>query len=268
MSDSDVFNPDDEVIEFKIRIACECYSAPDHVRDAVAGLPDFGKLEWGSPCKPDSFKLIDAELVLIVSDKASLLMAMGRSVLYKHAGRAHVLIYLQDEADVPAEAIPGLTLPRSQLATGLFNLTLALFEPVVWPGLVGLDWADVRNILAMGGQVVMEKASGSQPGRAIDAAVTRLRERASGRVIQGLQAAFFCSESKLATRHVGDLSWACRDNLRCGSADDDTYLIVAAPLLDWPNDDYYEVRLFARVECANVHWPSDLLLDFSEGLGT
>lgn len=42
----------DEVTEFKIRIACECYSDPDYVRDAVARLPDFGKLEWGSPCKP------------------------------------------------------------------------------------------------------------------------------------------------------------------------------------------------------------------------
>lgn len=267
MSDSDVFNHDDEVPEFKIRIACECYSDPDYVRDAVARLPDFGKLEWGSPCTPDPFKLIDAELVLIVSDKESLLMAIGRSALYKYAGRAHVLIYLQDEVDVPAEAIPGLVLPRSELRLGLFKLTLTLLEPVLWPGLVGVDWTDARNISAMGGQVVMVKTSSSRPRRAIEVAVTQLRERAAGRAIQGLQAAFFCSKGKLATRYIGDLSWACKDGLPLPDKDSDgydAYFIVAAPILDWPEDDWYEVRLFARVECAG-EWPSDLLLSFSDG---
>jgi hypothetical protein len=135
---------------------------------------------------------------------------------------------------------------------------------------VGIDWADAHNILTMDGQVVMVKTSRSQPKRAIEVAVTQLLERTAGRSIQGLQAAFFCSEGKLATRHIGDLSWACKDGLPLPDKDSDgydTYFIVAAPLLDWPDDDYYEVRLFARVECTGVSWPSDLLLDFSEGLG-
>jgi len=46
---------------------------------------------------PDPFKLIDADLVLIVSDRANLLTAIGRSVIYKNLKFAHILIYVQDE---------------------------------------------------------------------------------------------------------------------------------------------------------------------------
>ncbi|MFZ3262150.1 MAG: hypothetical protein WA135_14850 [Thiobacillus sp.] len=270
MSDSDVFNLDDEVTEPKILIACECYGHPDDVRDALSGLPDFGKLDWGAPCTPAPFKLIDAELVLILSDKASLLMAIGRSVLYQRAGRAHVLIYLQDETeDVPAEVIPALVLLRSQLAAGLLNLTQIILEPVITPGFVGIDWGDVRNILNMGGQVVMERASSTgQPEEAIKRAVSQLQARTAGCAIHGLQAAII-SNGKMPMKSISDLSWACRDNLRFPDKDSvgyDTYFIVAAPLLDWLDDDY-EVRLFAKIECTNVHWPSDLILDFSDGLG-
>jgi hypothetical protein len=176
MSDSDAFISDAEVNKFKIRIACECYSDTSVVQAALNGLPDLSvELIWGSPRKPDLLKLIDANLVLIVSDRANLLTAIGRSVIYKHMERAHVLIYLQDEADVPVEAIPGLVLPHSQLAAGLLTLTQILLEPVVTQGLVGIDWADVRTILAMGDQVVMAEASADQPAVAIKFAISQLK---------------------------------------------------------------------------------------------
>lgn len=249
MPDSDLFISDDEVTEFKITVACECYSSLDLVRDELTQLPDFnGELVWGSPCTPDPHKLMrDAEVVLIVSDRASLLMAIGRALLYKQSGQAHILIYLQDEIVVPDDAIPGLILPRSQLATGLFDLIQMLFAPVIPEGLVGIDWADVLTILAMGDQIVMEKASGSQPEGVIEAAVTQLRSRASGRVIHGLQASFLCSPYKLLTRYPRDLMLACKD-----TAGENTSILVAAPLLDWPDTDYYEVRLFAKVECTTL----------------
>jgi len=75
--------------------------------------------------------------------------------------------------------------------------------------------------------------------------MSHLQSCASGRSINGLQAAIICHERKLATRHAGDLLWACKD-----VAGEDTTLIVAAPLLDWPDIDSYEVRLFAKIECA------------------
>ncbi|OYW40427.1 MAG: hypothetical protein B7Z35_01170 [Hydrogenophilales bacterium 12-61-10] len=263
MPDSDVFTFDGEGAEFKLRVACECYSDSALVREALTELPDLnGEIIWGSPRVPDPLKLIDADLVLIVSNRANLLTAIGRSVIYKHLEWAHVLIYLQDEADVPdvpTEAIPGLVLPRSQLAAGLLNLTKILIEPVITQGLVGIDWADVRTILAMGDQVVMEKASADQPETAIKAAVSQLQARASGRAIHGLQAAILCHGHKLAMRFIGDLHWACTD-----MAGMDTTMIVAAPLPDWPDIDYYEVRLFAKIECTGARWPSDLLLDFSD----
>ena len=260
MPDSDVFTSDDEVAEFKLRVACECYSDPAIVQEALTGLPDLnGEIIWGSPRVPDPLKLIDADLVLIVSDRANLLTAIGRSVIYEHLEWAHVLIYLQDEVDMPAEAIPGLVLPRSQLAAGLLNLTQILIEPVITQGLVGIDWADVRTILAIGDQVVMEKASADQPDVAIKAAVSQLQAQVSGRAIHGLQAAILCHGHRLAMRFIGDLHWACTD-----MAGYDTTLIVAAPLPDWPDVDYYEVRLFAKVECIGARWPSDLLLNFSD----
>lgn len=247
MQDSGVSIPDDEVTQDKITVACECYSDQGLVQYALTQLPDLnGKLVWGVPCTPDPLKFIDTDLVLIVSDRANLLTAIGRSIIYKHLEQAHILIYLQEgEDDVPAEAIPGLILPRSQLAAGLLNLVQMLLEPMITQGLVGIDWADTRNTLTTCDQIVMEKASAAQPEAAIKAAVSQLQARASGRAIHGLQAAILCHEGRLAMRSVGDLLWACKD-----ASDEDTTLVVAAPLLDWPDNDNYEVRLFARVNCA------------------
>ena len=248
----DRLTPDDEGAELKIRIAFECYSEADLVREALAKLPDLnGGLVWGLPIEPDPVRLIDAELVLIVSDRANLLVAIDRSVNYKQLERAHVLIYLQDVTDIPTEVVTGLTLPRSQLDTALLHLTQTALEPVITPGLVGIDWADLRHILAMGGQVVMERAIANQPEVAIKTAIRQLKDRISGRAIHGLQAAIVCHSDKLETRFVGDLSRACSD---VGCAD--TTLIVAAPLVDSPENDAYEVRLFARVECSGSNWPS------------
>ncbi len=73
--------------------------------------------------------------------------------------------------------------------------------------------------------------------------------------------------AKMPTKSISDLLWACKHGLPLPDKDSDgydTYFIVAAPLMDWPDDDYYEVRLFARVECSGARWPSDLLLDFSD----
>lgn len=269
MQGSDVVTHD-EASEFQIMVACECYSDPGHVRNALAQLPDLnGKLIWGDPRVPDPLKLIDADMVLIVSDRANLLTAMGRSTIYKHLGWAHLLVYLQDETeDVPTEVIPGLILPHSQLATGLLSLTQILIESVITPGLVGVDWADVRNILTMGGQVVMERASSTRhPEEAIKRAVSQLQAQTAGRAIHGLQAAILSNGSKMPTNSISHLSWACKDGLPLPDKDSDgydAYFIVAAPLLDWLDDDYYEVRLFARVECSGARWPNNLLLKFSD----
>lgn len=262
MQNSNEFISDDGATEFKIRIACECYSDSVLVRDVLAQLPVLnGKLKWGVPREPDPLKLIDAELVLIVSDRTNLLTAVGRSVIYRNLGLAHLLIYVQEETDLPVEVIPGLVLPRSQLAGGLLRLTQVLLEPTISQGLVGVDWADTRSLLTMGGQIVLENATASQPENAIQAAIRQLQARSTGRVIHGLQVAILCHEAKLATRHIGELTWACRD-----ATGDDTCIIVAAPLLSWPDHDSYEVRLFASVECTGAHWPRSLFLNFSKGM--
>jgi len=246
MEDSGVANSNGEDTQFKITVACEFYGDQELIQDALIQLPDFnGKLVWGPPRMPDPLKLMDAEWVLIVTDHANLLAAMGRSLIYKQLGRGHILIYLQSEAEGQAEAIPALTLAPSELATGLFNLTQVLIEPSIMQGLVGIDWADTRTILAMGGQVVLVSASADQPEKAIKNAMSHLQSCASGRSINGLQVAILCHEGRLATRHAGDLLRACKD-----VTGEDTTLIVAAPLLDWPDIDSYEVRLFAKIECA------------------
>lgn len=268
MQGSDVVTHD-EASEFKIMVACECYSDQGHVRDALAQLPDLnGKLIWGNPRVPDPLKLIDADMVLIVSDRPNLLTAIGQSVIYKNLGLAHLLVYVQGDTDLPAEAIPGLILARSQLADGLLNLTQILLESTLTQGLVGVDWADTCNLLAMGGQAVMERASSTrQPEEAIKRAVSQLQARTTGRAIHGLQAAILSNGSKMPTKSISDLSWACKDILPLPDKDSDgydTHFIVAAPLLDWLDDNYYEVRLFARVECSGARWPSDLLLNFSD----
>lgn len=235
-----------EVCEFTITVGCECYSSLELVGHALAQLPDFnGNLAWDAPCTPDPAKGVsDAELVLIVSDQASLQMAIDRWSTYKKLKQASILIYLQGDEDVSAEEIPGLILPRSQLAAGFSTLTKALFTPVIPQGLICIDWADTRHILVMDGQMVMEEATGSELETVIDAAVTRLRKRASGRSIQGLQASILCSPNKLAMRHVHRLNSACKL-----VTNEEAILIIGAPFLDWPDADYYEVRIAARIAC-------------------
>ncbi|OYX28767.1 MAG: hypothetical protein B7Z03_10915 [Hydrogenophilales bacterium 32-62-9] len=94
-----------------------------------------------------------------------------------------------------------------------------------------------------------------------------MQVQTAGRAIHGLQAAMLSNGAKMPTKSISDLLWACKHGLPLPDKDSDgydTYFIVAAPLMDWPDDDYYEVRLFARVECSGARWPSDLLLDFSD----
>lgn len=158
--------------------------------------------------------------------------------------RAHILIYLQDGAGAHADTIPGLVVPRSQLAAELLNLTQILLEPVATQGLVGIDWADVRTILATEGQIVMEKTSADEPEVAIKNAVNQLQAHASGRAIHGLQGAILSHGHKMRIRFIHDLHCACTDLVG-----HDAIIIVAAPLLNWPNIDQYEMRLFAKVEC-------------------
>jgi len=248
MPDGGVFvSESNEVSEFTITVGCECYSSLELVRHALAQLPDFnGNLAWGAPCTPGpATEVSDAELVLIVSDQASLKMAIDRWSTYKELEQASILIYLQDDEDVWAEEVPGLILPRSQLAAGLATLAKALFTPVIPQGLICIDWADTRHILVMDGQMVMEKATGSEPEAVIDAALTRLRKRASGRSIHGLQASILCSQNKLAVRHVHRLNSACKMATSEGAL-----IIIGAPFLDWPDADHYEVRIAARIACS------------------
>jgi hypothetical protein len=247
MPDSGVLVFDsDEVSEFTITVACECYSNHELVGEVLAQLPDFnGNLTWGTPCKPDLAKRVsDADLVLIVSDKAHLPAAIDRWSAYRQAEQASLLIYQQDDEDGLAKQIPGLSLSHSCLVSGFTALTHALFTPVIPQGLVCIDWADTRHLFVMDGQMVVAEASGSQPELAIEAAVTRLRELASGRNILGLQASILYRH-KLTMRHVHHLVSACKAML-----EEDRLLIVGAPFLDWPEFGQCEVRIAARVACS------------------
>ncbi len=239
----------DEAVDFTVKVACECYCSLDLVREAISQLPVCnGALAWAAPRLPDRDTMeTDSDVVLIVSDKDTLAQAIDRSSRYEELGReapSHVLIYLQDNENVSAEEMAGLTLRREQLATGLTSLTHAAFLPIIPQGLICVDWCDTRHILEMAGQVVIEEASGSRIEDVIESAITRLRDSATGRPIHGMQASILCSPGKLATRYVARLSDACK-----GIASDDTTIILAAPWMDWPDIDYYEVKIFARVEC-------------------
>lgn len=246
-SPADVVN---ESLEFTIRVACECYCSPDLVREALHQQPFMnGCLVWGAPYIPDSDEIArDAEIVLIVADKDALPAAFDRASRYKQQGQqapSYLLVYLQDEREVPTDDISGLTLPRTQLAAGLSRLTRAVFEPVIPHGLVCVDWADTCHILEMEGQVVIAEASSSRLEDAIESVMTRLRQRAAGRPVLGIQASIICDPSRLAARYVHDLLSACKQE-----TDEDATLIIAAPLVDRPGQDDYEVRLVARIECA------------------
>jgi len=239
----------DESVAFTVKVACECYCSLDLVRDALSQLPVCnGALAWSAPRMPDQDTLdTNSDVVLIVSDRDTLAQAIDRSSRYKELGReapSHVLIYLQDNENVSAGDIAGLTLRREHLATGLTSLTRAAFLPIIPQGLICVDWCDTRHILEMAGQVVIEEASGSRIEEVIESAIARLHDSATGRPIHGMQASILCSSGKLANRYVARLSDACK-----GITRDDATIILAAPWMDWPDDDYYEVRIFARVEC-------------------
>ena len=247
MPDSGVLVSDsDEVGEFTITVACECYSHPQIVGDALTQLPDFnGHLAWEAPCKPDLAKWAsDVELVLIVSDQANLAAAIKRWSEYQRLEQASLLVYLQDDEGGLAEQIPGLSLPRSRLASGLTSLTHALFTPVIPHGIVCIDWADTRHLLVLDGQLVVVDASGSEPESAIEAAVAGLRERASGRRILALQASILYGR-KMKMRHAHDVMSACKAML-----EEDRLLIVGAPFLDWHEFGRCGVRIAARIACA------------------
>ena len=248
MPDSGVLVSDsEEVSEFTITVACECYGHLEIVGDALAQLPDFnGNLSWGTPCKPDLDKKVsNVELVLIVSDKAHLPAAIDRWSAYRQAEQASLLVYLQDDEDGLAEQIPGLPLPRSCLTSGLISLTHALFTPIIPHGLVCIDWADTRHLLVMDGQMVVAEASGSQPESAIDAAVALLRELASGRPVLGLQASILYGHNALKMRQIHGLASACKATM-----EEDGFLFIGAPSLEWPEPGRYEVRIAARVACS------------------
>ena len=246
-SPADVVN---ESLEFTIRVACECYCSPAPMREALHQQSVLnGCLIWGAPYIPDSDEIAsDAEIVLIVADKDTLPAALDRASSYKQRGRqvpSHLFIYLQDEGEVPTEEVSGLILPRTQLTAGLSRLTRAVFEPVIPHGLVCVDWADTCNILDIEGQAVIEEASGSRIEDVIESVMTRLRQCAAGRPVLGMQASIICDPSRLAMRYVRELLSACRQ-----ATNEDATLIIAVPLVDRPGRDDYEVRLFARIECA------------------
>ena len=246
MPDSGVLTTDvDQVSDLTITVACECYSSLSLIRDVLVRQSDLnGALVWGTPATPDPDKRKhEAELVLVVSDKANLPRAIERSSSYKQQGQAAILIYLQDEVGDSSEEIPGLTLSCDNLDAALTRLTKALFAPVIPQGLVCIDWADTRHILILDGRIVMEEASGNQPVDVIDAVVARLQARAFGRSIQGVQASILCCQDKLAMSHVLHLLSACK-----AVTGEDATLIVGAPFLDCPDSDHYEVRLIASVE--------------------
>lgn len=251
MPDGTVHTPDvDEVVEFTIRVACECYCCSDLVLEALSTQPSMnGALFWESPRQPGSPELAsDVDLVLIVADKNSLQSALERSAKYRRAGRQHpspLLIYLQgEEEDFPDGTVSGLTLPYSQLAEGLNGLIRTVFEPVIPHGLVCVDWADTRHVLDMDGQVVIEDGSGTRLEDAVESVMEKLRHRAAGRLVHGMQVSIFCAPSKLAVRKVPQVLVACKE-----TTDEDSTIILAAPFVDRSESDGYEVRLFARVKC-------------------
>lgn len=240
----------DEAIEFTIRVASECYCRADLVREVLSVQPSMnGALCWQSPRLPGSDEIAsDVDLVLIVADKDSLQSALERSAKYRQPGRHHpspLLIYLlDDEEELLDNTVSGLVLPLAQLAEGLTRLIRTVFEPVIPHGLVCVDWADTRHILDMEGQVVIAEASGTRLEDAVESAMEKLRHRAAGRSVNGMQVSIFCASSKLAVRKVHQVLTACKE----ATAEDST-IILAAPLVDWSESNGYEVRLFARVQC-------------------
>lgn len=249
MSDATALAPDtDEVSQFTIAVACECFGHGELVGAALSGLPDFdGQVSWGAPATPPlTAESGDPDLLLVVCDKSSLDKAIERISALREQQRGTLLIYLQEDDTVQAEAVPGLTLPMSGLATGLSSLADALLTPVIPHGLIGIEWVDTRYFLLLDGQMVIEEARGGDLEATIDAAVARLRERAAGRKIVGLQASLLCSQDKLAMRHVTRLASACRAVI-----DDDAIFFIAAPMLERLESKLYEVRLVARIPCAS-----------------
>ena len=230
-------------IDFTIHVACECYCDLELVQDAMARQPHFNEaIALAAPRVPDPASLSeDADLVLIVADMASLAPAMARAAAYRRIKQATLLIYLQD-SEQPSPEIPGLAILRSELLAGVTRLVQALITPVIPQGLICVDWADTRHILDLDGRALVEEAFGSQPEDLMRRVLDRLRERAMGSPISGMQMSISCSSGTLKTRLVHALVSACREAMP-----EDGTLIAAAPFLDWPESDRVEIRIFAKV---------------------
>ena len=230
-------------IDSTIHVACECYCDLELVQDAVARQPDFkGAIALAAPRVPDPASLSEgAELVLIAADKASLASAMARVAAYRQIKQATLLIYLQDR-EQPSPDIPGLAILRSALPAEMTRLVQTLIMPLIPQGLICVDWADTRHILDLDGHAIVEEAFGSQPEELMRRVLDRLRERAMGGPISGMQMSISCSSDTLKTRLVHALVSLCREAMP-----EDGTLIAAAPFLDWPESDYVEIRVFARV---------------------
>lgn len=231
-------------IDFTIHVAWECYCDLELVQDAVARQPDFkGAIALAVPCVPDPESLIeDADLVLVVADKANLAPAMARVADYKLIKQATLLIYLQGDEHPLSEHVPGLTIPRAQLPVGVTRVIKTLIEPVFPQGLICVDWCDTRHILDLDGRALLEEASGCQPEEVMASALGRLRKHASGRSIRGMQVSILCSQNRLKMRHIHELVSACKEMLG-----EYATLIAAVPLLDWPDSDRFEIRIFAKL---------------------
>lgn len=249
MPDGNVPVPDVESdIDFTIQAACECYCSVHLVQAALAQQPDFkAAIAWAPPCAPDPESLIeDADLVLVVADKASLFAAKARLAGYEALQQATLLIYLADDARMSADDVQGLVISRSELPARISQLVEALIMPVIPQGLVCVDWADTRHILALDGYAFVEEALGYRhPEELVGLALKRVPERAAGRPVLGMQMSLSCSASALKMRLIHTLASACKEAIG-----DDGTLIVAVPLIDRPDFGRVEIRIFAKIGSA------------------
>lgn len=231
-------------IDFTISVACECCCDLGPVHQAMAEQPNFkGALALATPQKPDPTGLIeDADLVLIIADNAGLEQATARLADYKQSRQTTLLLYLQDDQRPCSGPVPGVVVPAAQLPSGLTRLIKALIEPLIPHGLICVDWADTLHVLQLDGQAVVVEASGSQAEDTMADALRQLREQSSDSVIKGMQISISCSTENLKMRLVHTLLTACKE-----VAGEDATLIAAAPFLDWPGPDRFEIRLFAKL---------------------
>lgn len=253
MPDGSVSVPDVESdIDFTIQAACECYSCYQEVQAALGWQDSLnGGIAWAPPRAPDPESLIeDADLVLVVTDTASLSAAKERLAGYQALQQAVLLIHLVDDEQAFSNDVPGLAISRLELLTGLNRLVRTLVAPVIRQGLVCVDWADMRHILALDGPVLIEDAFGSQPEEVIVRVINQLRVSASGHPVQGMQASISFSQSRLRMRQIHELASACKEVMG-----EDGLLILAAPSSDRPDSGACEIRIFAKLDTAEQQEP-------------